>query len=136
MTEQEIGEITGGWDYSSLPAGVRIGKNCYFERKESFGRYRSTRDPGLVIGSGVRIYTWTTFNVEPSGCLEIGDDSILVGPVFMCAEHIRIGRRVIISYNVTIADSEFHPRDPAARQADAIANAPMGDKRNRPALLT
>jgi len=136
MTEQELGKITGGWDYASLPPGVRVGKDCYFERKETFGRYRSQRDPGLVIGERVRVYTWATFNVEPTGLIEIGDDAILVGPVFMCAEHIRVGRRVILSYNVTIADSDFHPRDPEERKRDAIANAPMGDRKDRPALVT
>ena len=136
MTEQELGEITGGWDYSSVPHGVHIGKGCHFERKESFERFRSMRDPGLLIGDRVRVYTWTTFNVEPTGFIEIGDDSILVGPVFMCAEYIRIGRRVIISYNVTIADSDFHPRDPEERKRDAIANAPLGDRKDRPALVT
>jgi len=135
MTERELGEITGGWDYSSVPANVQIGANCFFERKESFDRFRSRRSPGLVIGNRVRIYTWTTFNVEPTGLIEIGDDSTLVGAIFMCAQHIRVGRRVIISYHVTIADSDFHPHEPEERKRDAIANAPFGDKKNRPAII-
>jgi acetyltransferase-like isoleucine patch superfamily enzyme len=135
MDENEIKEITGEWDYSSLPANVRVGAGCYFERKEGFASFRSTRDPGLVLGDRVRVYTWTTFNVEPTGLVEVGDDSLLVGAIFMCARHIRVGRRVIISYNVTIADSDFHPLDPDQRQRDAIANAPYSDKRNRPALV-
>jgi acetyltransferase-like isoleucine patch superfamily enzyme len=136
MNENEIAEITGGWDYSNLPPNVRIGRDCYFERKESFDRFRSTRDPGLVIGDRVSIYTWTTFNVEPSGRIDIGGDCVLAGAVFMCADHIRVGRRVIISYNVTIADSDFHPLDPEERKRDAIANAPLGDKQNRPPVRT
>src|SRR5438045_9650630 len=50
----------------------------------------------------------------------------------MCAERVTIGRRVVISYHVTIADSDFHPMDPAARRLDAIANAPGGDLSRRP----
>lgn len=33
---------------------------------------------------------------------------------------------------MTIADSDFHPTDPAARRQDAIANAPDGDRNQRP----
>ena len=106
------------------------------ERKDSFKRYRSTQPVGLVLGANVTVYTWTEFNVEPSGILEIGDDTILAGAVFMCAERITIGKRVIVSYNVTIADCDFHPRDPEARKQDAIANAPEGDRRQRPPLIS
>ena len=129
-------ELTGTWDYTDLPANVKLGKNCFIEQKASFDRYRSNRDPGLLLGDRVRVYTWTTFNVEPTGKLTIGDDSILVGAVFMCAEQIRIGNRAIISYNVTIADSDFHPLEVEERKRDAIANSPLGNKRSRPKIHT
>ena len=135
MDEGEVREITGTWDYAMLPKNIRVGRGCFLERKHSFDTFRSTRDPGMIIGDRVRAYTWATFNVEPTGFMEIGDDSILVGPIFMCAEHIRIGRRVVISYNVTIADSDFHPLDPAERKRDAIASAPFGDRADRPPLV-
>ncbi|MEW6161449.1 MAG: acyltransferase, partial [Verrucomicrobiota bacterium] len=108
---------------------------CFFERKESFKRFRSRRNPGLVFGDRVRAYTWTEFNIEEEGCVEIGDDTVLVGAVFMCAAQIRIGRRVVISYNVTIADSDFHPRDAELRKLDAISNAPGGDRSHRPRFI-
>ena len=127
-------EITGDWDYASLPANVVLGPGCFIERKESFRRFRSTRDPGLRLGSNVIVYTWAEFSVEPGGEIAVGDDSILVGPVFMCAERISVGRRVVISYQVTIADSDFHPVDPAARRNDAIAAAPGADARLRAPL--
>lgn len=121
---------------ADLPGNIRVGRDCWFERHDSFERFRSDRDPGLVIGDRVQIYTWTTFNIEPTGFVEIGDDSILVGPVFMCAERISVGRRVVISYNVTIADADFHPLDPEARKKDAIANAPQGDRSRRPPFVS
>jgi acetyltransferase-like isoleucine patch superfamily enzyme len=136
MDSAEVAEITGTWPYGVLPSNIRIGENCFFERRESFGRFRSQQNPGLVIGHRVRIYSWTTFNVEPAGRLDIGDDSVLVGAVFMCADHIVIGQRVIISYNVTIADSDFHPLDHELRRLDAVANAPGGDLTTRPAIVT
>jgi acetyltransferase-like isoleucine patch superfamily enzyme len=126
---------TGEWDYGTLPPNVVLGEGCFLERRESFDRFRSTRQPGLVLGNAVRVYTWTAFNVEPGGQVVVGDESILVGPVFMCAESIIVGRRVVLSYHVTVADCDFHPRDPALRVQDAIANAPFGDRRGRPPLV-
>jgi acetyltransferase-like isoleucine patch superfamily enzyme len=131
----EFKAITGGWDFATLPKNIRVGADCFLERRDSFKRFRSTREPGLVLGDRVKVYTWTEFNIEPTGAVEVGDDSTLVGLVFMCAESIRIGRRVIVSYNVTIADSDFHPRDPEQRKQDAIANAPEGDRSRRPPLV-
>ena len=128
----EYDEITGQWDYSTLPENVEIGNNCWIERKESFSRFRSTKNPGCKIGDQVKVYTWTTFNLEPEAYLEIGDQSILVGAVFMCSQSITIGRNVVVSYNVTIADGDFHPIDPELRKQDAIANAPEGNKSQRP----
>jgi acetyltransferase-like isoleucine patch superfamily enzyme len=132
----DVGEITGSWDYATLPESVRIGAGCMLERRDSFARFHSARSPGLVLGDRVRVYTWTTFNVESTGYLEVGDDSVLVGAVFMCAESIALGRRVVVSYGVTIADSDFHPHDPELRKRDAIANAPQGDRKTRPPYIT
>jgi acetyltransferase-like isoleucine patch superfamily enzyme len=131
----DVGEITGAWPYEQLPANICFGRDCYFERRDSFIRFRSERSPGLILGDRVRVYTWTTFNIEPTGLLEVGDDSILVGGIFMCAEQITVGRRTIISYNVTIADSDFHPVDPELRMQDAIANSPEGDRAKRPPIV-
>lgn len=132
MSDEAYPELTGAWDYGGLPSNVVVGRDCWFERKDTFGRFRSQQQPGLVLGDRVRVYTWTTFNVEPSGVVEIGDDSVLVGPIFMCAERISVGKRVVISYQVTIADSDFHPIDPEQRKQDAIANSPGGDRSQRP----
>jgi acetyltransferase-like isoleucine patch superfamily enzyme len=131
----EFQRVTGGWDHSSLPQNIRVGRDCYLERRESFKRFRSTRDPGVKLGDRVKVYTWTEFNVEPGGVVQVGDDSTLVGVVFMCAKSIWIGQRVILSYNVTIADSDFHPLDPDERKLDAIHSAPMGDRSRRPAVI-
>jgi acetyltransferase-like isoleucine patch superfamily enzyme len=136
MKPDELAEITGAWDYGSLPRNILVGPDCWLERKDSFARYRSTREPGLVLGARVRVYTWTVFNVEPAGLVEVGDDSVLVGATLMCAERITLGRRVIVSYQVTIADSDFHPLEPGERRRDAVANAPYGDKSRRPPYAT
>lgn len=131
-----VDAITGRWDYSTLPPNVSLGTDCWIERRASFERYRSTQQPGLVLGERVTAYTWTEFNVEPTGTLVIGDDAVLVGAVFMCAERIEIGRGVVVSYGVTIADSDFHPLDPDERRRDALANAPSGDRSTRPVIAS
>ncbi|WP_305883620.1 acyltransferase [Chroococcidiopsis sp. CCNUC1] len=127
-------EFTGEWDYNTLPDNIWIEPGCYLERQESFKRFRSQQNPGLVLGKNVQVYTWSAFSVEPAGKLVVGDDSVLVGAVFWCAESIVVGRRVLISYNVTIADSDFHPRDPDLRRLDAIAISPAGNPQQRPPL--
>jgi acetyltransferase-like isoleucine patch superfamily enzyme len=129
-------ELTGDWDYGVLPANVLLGDDVLIERRDSFRRYRSEQHPGLVLADGVRVYTWTEFSIEPGGQMTVGRNSLLVGATIMCAERITIGSCVVVSYNVTIADCDFHPRDPALRMADAVANAPGGDLSQRPPLET
>ncbi|HJZ58103.1 MAG TPA: acyltransferase [Gemmataceae bacterium] len=131
-----MSELTGNWDYRTLPPNVVVGEGCFLERKDSFKRFRSTREPGLVLGERVKVYTWCAFSVEPTGRVTVGADCTLVGVVFMCAGDITIGQRVIVSYGVTIADCDFHPRDPDERIRDAIANAPEGDRSQRPPLVS
>jgi acetyltransferase-like isoleucine patch superfamily enzyme len=125
------------WDRSPLPPNVVVGEGCRIERiAETFDGFRSRRDPGLKLGAGVDVYHWTAFNVEPDGAISIGDASVLVGPIFMCAGDVDIGREVVLSYNVVVADCDFHPLDPVARREDAIACAPEGDRSSRPPLET
>jgi acetyltransferase-like isoleucine patch superfamily enzyme len=132
----DVRTVTGEWDYGTLPSNVVLGRDCWIERPQVFERFRSERRPGAILGDRVRAYGWTVFNVEASGCVEVGADCVLVGAVFMCAERIRLGAGVVVSYGVTIADSDFHPRDPEARRRDAEANAPAADPAARPALET
>jgi acetyltransferase-like isoleucine patch superfamily enzyme len=130
----DIRDHIGKWDYSTLPDNVQLGTDCFLEERQSFERFRSRRTPGLVIGNRVKAYNWTTFSIEPAGLLEIGDEATLTGAIFWCAHHIVVGRRVSISYNVMIADSDFHPKDLALRRLDAEAISPGGDASARPAF--
>jgi acetyltransferase-like isoleucine patch superfamily enzyme len=125
------------WDDGPLPAGVRIGDDVRFERHDvTFRRYRSEQPVGLAIGDGSRVYTWTEFSVEPTGTVIVGARSVLVGALIMCAERVEIGSDVVISYDVTIADCDFHPREPGPRRADTIAISPDGDMDARAPLET
>ena len=55
MTNDEHAEIKGTWDYRRLPENVTVGRDCWFERKDSFGAFRSEQQPGLVIGDRVKV---------------------------------------------------------------------------------
>jgi acetyltransferase-like isoleucine patch superfamily enzyme len=120
-------DYDGTWDLATLPDNIRIGAGCWIESRDSFARFRTTRDPGLVLGDRVRIHCFTRFSLEHAGAVQVGDDSILVGAMFMGAGDITLGRNVIVSYGVTIADCDFHPHDPDLRRLDAVAHAPYGD---------
>ena len=130
----DIGAFTGDWDHDELPANVQVGQGTRIERRTSFDRFHSERDPGFVMGANCLLYTWAGIGVERDGVIEIGDDCVLVGPIFLCAERITIGNRVVVSYNVTIADCDFHPMDPDERRRDALAVTPDGDVSMRPRL--
>lgn len=130
----DVREVAGKWDYSTLPDNVWLAEGCWIERPQSFERFRSTSVPGLVLGEAVRVYGWSAFSVEATGVVAIGSGSVLVGAVLMCRERIEIGRDAVISYQVTIADSDFHPRDAAQRRRDAEASAPFGNPSTRPEI--
>ena len=57
----DIKEITGNWDYRTLPGNVQIGKDCWLERKESFARFKSHRQPGLIIGNVILLKVCISF---------------------------------------------------------------------------
>lgn len=122
-------ELDGTWDYSQLPANVTLGRDCFIESPRLLGGFRSERQPGLVLGDGVRLHLggWGGMvSVEREGMVTIGADSTLVGVQIMCLRSITIGKRVVISYNAVLADSDFHPAEPDKRRADAISGAPFG----------
>jgi acetyltransferase-like isoleucine patch superfamily enzyme len=72
-----------------------------------------------------------------NGRCTVGDFTLLNGALLMAEELIEIGSYCLVSWNVGIADSDFHPIDPAERRRDAIALAPYYQERPpRPAIRT
>jgi acetyltransferase-like isoleucine patch superfamily enzyme len=99
----------------------------------AFKRFRSTRDVGLSIGTR-SVMEGVQFAIGPNASLTVGDNCCFTNAILLCELDIRIGDRVLIGWNTTIADSDFHPLDPAARIEDAIACSPLGGERNRPVI--
>jgi acetyltransferase-like isoleucine patch superfamily enzyme len=58
-----------------------------------------------------------------SALLTIGDDFGMTGGSLVCEQQITIGKRVTVGCNTIIADTDFHPLDAQARQADFLAGA-------------
>jgi acetyltransferase-like isoleucine patch superfamily enzyme len=118
-----------------LPPGVQIGERTIIKGAAPFRRYQSAENPGLIIGSDC-VIDGVQFSVGKGGRITIGDQCYLTSVILMCELEIRIGNRVMMSWNTAIADSDFHPIDPALRIADAIACSPDPNRPNRPPIET
>ena len=67
----------------------------------------------------------------------VGDFTLLNGAIVMAEELVEIGSHCLISWGVGIADSDFHPLEPAQRLIDSQALAPFfKDRPPRPKLKT
>jgi acetyltransferase-like isoleucine patch superfamily enzyme len=130
----ETGPEPGRWLHGALPANVRVGTDTLLTSDYAFKRFRSRRDPALVIGAHCTMDA-VHFAVGEQGVVEIGDYCYFTNAVLLCELELRIGRYVVIGWNATIADTDFHPVAPAERIADAIACSPLGKGRPRPAIV-
>jgi acetyltransferase-like isoleucine patch superfamily enzyme len=116
-----------------LPANVRVGRDSLVTSDYAFKRFRSRREPALVIGRGCTM-DGAHFAVGEEGQVQIGDHCYFTNSVLLCELELRIGSYVVIGWNATIADTDFHPIGPAERIADAVACSPLGKGRKRPAI--
>ena len=90
-----------------------------------------------MIGKHVSCYAGCSFAIAENGTCTIGDFTLLNGALIMAEDKIDIGSHCLISWNVGIADSDFHPLEPAQRLIDAQALAPFfKDRPARPKLET
>jgi acetyltransferase-like isoleucine patch superfamily enzyme len=74
------------------------------------------------------------FAVGADGRIRIGDYCYLTSVVLLSELELVIGNYVVIGFNTTIADTDFHPIAPAERIADAIALSPLGRGAARPPI--
>jgi acetyltransferase-like isoleucine patch superfamily enzyme len=99
----------------------------------AFKRFLSRSSPGLTIGEHCTM-DGTHFAVGAEGRIDIGDYCYFTNAVLLCELELRIGSYVVIGWNATIADTDFHPIAPADRIADAIACSPLAAGRPRPPI--
>lgn len=115
--------IDHDWFPKPIPPGVVWGDGFYCETAGVFRLMRSKLDPAVVIGKHVSSYGGCSFSIGPNGFCSVGDHTLLNGALIMAEERVEIGSFCLISWNVGIADSDFHPLDPALRRVDARAMA-------------
>jgi len=123
----------GHWEHGTPPSNVRIGSGSVITNENAFRRFFSERDPALIIGDNSTMEV-VHFAIGKEGRIRIGDYCYFTDTVLLCEEELIIGNYVVMSWNVTIADTDFHPIAPAERIADAIACSTLSDGRPRPEI--
>ena len=116
------------------PANVRLGPNTLVTGDLSFKRFRNNEPDALVIGANCTM-DGVHFALGEKGRVQIGDYCYFTNAVLLCELEMRIGNYVVIGWNTTITDTDFHPVAPAQRIADAIACSPLGKGRPRPPVV-
>jgi acetyltransferase-like isoleucine patch superfamily enzyme len=123
----------GRWLNGELPPGARVGLGTVISGDYAFKRFRSRRDAALVVGAHCTL-DGVHFALGEEGRVEIGDYCYFTNAVLLCEVELCIGNYVVIGWNATIADTDFHPIGPAERIADAVACSPLGKGRPRPEI--
>ena len=121
------------WTQGTIPANVVAGAGTMFSGEVAFKRFRSRRTPAMVVGAHCTM-DGVQFALGDDAYVEIGDYCYFTNAVLLCELTLRIGRYVVIGWNTTIADTDFHPIAPALRIADAVACSPLGQGRERPPI--
>jgi acetyltransferase-like isoleucine patch superfamily enzyme len=118
-----------------LPPNVRLGDASVLIGDNVFKRFFSERDPAIVIGAHSHL-EGVQLALGKQASLSVGDYVYAAHLICLCEQEIRIGSYVFASFNVVIADTDFHPIDPAQRLLDAIAVSPLARGRPRPPIAT
>jgi len=126
--------VENDWWAQPIPPNVEWGDGFYCETAQIFRFMRSRLQPAVKLGRYVSCYAGCSFAIGPKGRVDVGDYTLLNGALLMAEERITIGKYCLISWNVGIADSDFHPIDPALRRADAVALNPFTRRKKRPPI--
>lgn len=129
--------VQDDWWPHPIPQNVVFGEGFYCESAQVFRHLRSRAPDALIFGDHVSCYGGCSFAIGAKGKCQVGNFTLLNGALVMAEERIEIGSYCLISWNVGIADSDFHPLEPAQRLIDAQALAPfLKDRPARPPLRT
>ena len=124
-------EVDHRWRIDEMPANVEIGADVVLTGSKAFARFFGEHSGALRVGDR-SIMDGVRFGVGPSGKITIGSDCRFSDAVILAEEAVTIGDRVMLGWNTTVADADFHPVEPSARRLDAEAVSPLGDQRERP----
>ena len=118
-----------------LPPNVRVGSGTMVLGEKIFRRFFSERDPAIVFGENT-YFDGVQLALGKTATLSVGDFVYAANMIILAEHEIRIGNHVCLSFNVAIADTDFHPLDPVLRMQDAIAVSPLARGRPRPLIAT
>ncbi len=122
-----------GWTHGPLPANVRLGAQTLLTADYAFKRFKSEQPEALVVGAHCTM-EGVHFAIGKEGRVTIGNYCYFTNAGLLCELELRIGNYVVIGWNATLADTDFHPLAPAERIADALACSPLGQGRPRPVV--
>jgi acetyltransferase-like isoleucine patch superfamily enzyme len=133
--EQSTELIPDFYPPEKWPPNIIVGERSVLSGSAPFKRFYGVCNPALTIGSDCSMIG-TQFSIGPEGVATIGDFCYFTNAVLLCEAEVHIGNHVVIGWNATISDSDFHPLSPAERIQDAIALSPLGDKGERSQFAT
>ena len=125
---------TSGWTHGTLPPNVTVGEQSLITGDLAFKRFHSKLEKALVIGRYCTM-DGVHFDLGENGKMVVGDYCYFTNAILLCELEVRVGNYVVIGWNTTITDTDFHPLAPAERIADAIACSPLGKGRPRPEVF-
>ena len=108
--------VESDWWAHPIPPNVDFGEGFYCETAQVFRFMRNQAAHALRFGNHVSVYAGCSFALGANGSAVIGDFTLLNGALLMAEERIEIGSHCLISWNVGIADSDFHPLEPAQQR--------------------
>ncbi len=121
------------WLDGTLPANVRLGADTVLNGDEVFKRFRSRLELALTIGDHCTM-DGVHFALGEKARVQIGSYCYFSNAILLCELELKVGNYVVIGWNATIADSDFHPISPATRIRDAMACSRPTPDRPRPAI--
>jgi acetyltransferase-like isoleucine patch superfamily enzyme len=132
MPEPDV--VVPAWTDGPLPPNVQLAPGSTIAGKHAFRRFRSRVPDALMIGEHCCM-DGVHFALGHDARVRIGKFCYFTNAVLLCELELQFGDYVMIGWNATVADSDFHPLDPALRIQDALACSPLSQGNVRPPLL-
>lgn len=120
---------------SEFPSNVLVGADSVITGSQVFRRFFSLRTPAVTIGAHCHLEQ-LQLALGKHAQVSFGDHVFAANLLILSEQEVRVGSRVFCSFNVVIADTDFHPLEAAARIRDAIAISPESAGRSRPVITT
>jgi acetyltransferase-like isoleucine patch superfamily enzyme len=127
-------DASGQWLDGDLPDNVQLGSQTIIKGDQAFHRFHSQLNPAVLIQDHSTM-DGVHFALGSQARVSIGAYCFFSNAILLCEQELRIGNYVVIGWNTTIADTDFHPISPAARIRDAIACSPLGKQSQRPPIV-